>query len=95
MRRITTLAVTAAMAGGLLFAAAPAQAVTASAKSGAATRGVVICDYNKMRAQVADLRQKAAQLDHLGAHAEAKKARAQADALQRRIQACLDAENNA
>ncbi|WP_328666676.1 hypothetical protein OG905_06725 [Streptomyces sp. NBC_00322] len=94
MRRITTLAVTAAMAGGLLFAAAPAQAASA-AQSGARAGHVIICDYNKMRAEVAELKTKAAKLDRLGAHAEAKKARAQADAIQRKIKSCQDAENNA
>ncbi|MGI5404210.1 hypothetical protein ACQEVG_33115 [Streptomyces sp. CA-135486] len=94
MRRITTLAVTAAMAGGLLFAAAPAQAASAT-PSGARAGGVVICEINKMRAEAAKLKQKAAQLDQLGAHAEAKKARAQADAILRKVKQCQDAENNA
>jgi hypothetical protein len=90
-RRTTTLAITAALAGGLLFTAAPAQAATtADVRAG----GIVICEINKMRQQVDELKSKAAKLDRLGAHDEAKKARAQAAAIQRKIKNCQDAENN-
>ncbi|MFI1395602.1 hypothetical protein [Streptomyces sp. NPDC020681] len=91
MRRTTTLAITAALAGGLLFAAAPAQAATTA---GVRASGVIICDYAKMHQEVADLKSKAAKLDRLGEREAAKRARAQADAIQRKIKNCQNAENN-
>ncbi|MER7583950.1 hypothetical protein [Kitasatospora sp. NPDC097691] len=78
-RRISALVLTAALAGGAL--ATVAQVATAQPAAAAS----ITVDLNKMRQQVADLRQKANRLDHEGEHAAARKARAQADALQRRI----------
>ncbi|MER7772213.1 hypothetical protein [Kitasatospora sp. NPDC096140] len=78
-RRISALVLTAALAGGAL--ATVAQVATAQPAAAAS----ITVDLNKMRQQVADLRAKANRLDHEGEHAAARKARAQADALQRRI----------
>jgi hypothetical protein len=95
-RRISAIAVTAAVAGGLLFAALPAQAATASAgRQGMAAGHVITVDINQLRQQSAELKAKAARLDHEGEHAAADRARAQARALDKRIKQLLDAEENA
>ncbi|MFF7177772.1 hypothetical protein [Streptomyces sp. NPDC008121] len=89
-RTMIALTTTALLAGGLLLgqtAAAP----DASAAGG----GKIVCEIDKMRQQSHSLRAKAAKLQKLGATAEARKARAQADALDRRVQACVDADDNA
>ncbi|MEU6238301.1 hypothetical protein [Kitasatospora sp. NPDC047058] len=57
-----------------------------------ATRGSVSYDLPAMRQEAADLRAKAATLDRLGEHGAARKARAEADALQHRIDAVVRAE---
>lgn len=85
-RRISALVLTAALAGGAL--ATVAQVATAQPAAAAS----ITVDLNQMRQQVADLRQKANRLDHEGEHAAARKARAQADALQRRIDQIEKAE---
>ncbi|MEU9079338.1 hypothetical protein ACFYUY_09335 [Kitasatospora sp. NPDC004745] len=78
-RRISALVLTAALAGGALATVAQ---VAAAQPAAAAS---VTVDLNKMRQQVQDLRQKANRLDHEGERDAARKARAQADQLQRRI----------
>ncbi|WP_405363168.1 hypothetical protein OG535_36965 [Kitasatospora sp. NBC_00085] len=89
--------------GGSLFGAGGVSAVCAvqpadeagqSASPGPSTRGAVTYDLPKMRQEVADLRSKAAALDRLGEHEAARKARAEADALQRRIDEIVRAEEN-
>ncbi|WP_434595644.1 hypothetical protein [Streptomyces sp. A5-4] len=91
-RRISTLAVTAAMAGGVLFAALPV--TTATAAPAAARGGSISVNIPQLRQQSADLKAKANRLDRDGAHAAAKRARAEAAAIDRKIQAYLDAEEN-
>ncbi|UNO39617.1 hypothetical protein [Streptomyces sp. MST-110588] len=94
-RRISTLAVTAAMAGGVLFTALPAHAAPTAGQAVMAARGgAVTVDIREMQKQVAELRARADRQDRAGNHAGAKRTRAQADALQRRIQQFIDAENN-
>ncbi|MDT9689939.1 hypothetical protein Q5762_16635 [Streptomyces sp. P9(2023)] len=56
--------------------------------------GKVVCHVAKMRQESADLRARAARLRSLGATAEAEQTAARADALDRRIGNCLDAENS-
>ncbi|MET9378683.1 hypothetical protein ACFYV5_03515 [Streptomyces sp. NPDC003035] len=87
-RTLTALTATTLLAGGLLLG----QTVTAEPAHAAGKK--VVCEINKMRQQSADLRSKAAKLQRLGATAEARKARAQADALDRKIRNCIDADNN-
>ncbi|MFE5587822.1 hypothetical protein [Kitasatospora sp. NPDC056531] len=78
-RRIPALVLTAALAGGALATVAQ---VAAAQPAAAAS---ITVDLNKIRQQVQDLRQKASRLDHMGERDAARKARAQADALQHRI----------
>ncbi|MDJ0465134.1 hypothetical protein [Streptomyces sp. H27-C3] len=89
---------TAAMAGSVLFAALPAATATAAPAAGqqnvAARAGSIRVNIPQLRQQSADLKAKANRLDRDGAHAEAKRARAEAAAIDRRIQAYLDAEEN-
>ncbi|GAA2606782.1 hypothetical protein [Streptomyces tubercidicus] len=95
-RRISALAVTAAVAGGVLFAALPAQAATTAAgRQSVAAGGAVQVNIDELRQQSADLKAKAARLDNEGEHGAADRARAEARALDERIQAYLDAEENA
>ncbi|MGW8555744.1 hypothetical protein [Streptomyces tubercidicus] len=94
-RRISALAVTAAVAGGVLFAALPAQAATTAAgRQSVAAGGAVQVNLDEMRQQSADLKTKAARLDNEGEHEAADRARAEARALDKRIQAYVDAEEN-
>ncbi|MEN8653600.1 hypothetical protein ABCR94_24080 [Streptomyces sp. 21So2-11] len=89
---------TAAMAGGVLFAALPVATATAAPAAGlqsvAARGGSISVNIPKLRQQSADLKARAARLDRDGAHAEARRARAEAAAIDRKIQAYLDAEEN-
>ncbi|MEU0272267.1 hypothetical protein [Streptomyces sp. NPDC006307] len=88
--RISALAVSALVAGGLLIGGAHVEqpAVDLVAKT-------VTCNISQMQKQIADLRQKAQRLEHDGAKAEARKARAQATAIERKMRACIDSDNNA
>ncbi|MEU8925924.1 hypothetical protein AB0D10_34165 [Kitasatospora sp. NPDC048545] len=88
-RRIPALVLTAALAGGAL--ATVAQVATAQPAAAAS----ITVDLNKMRQQVQDLRQKANRLDHEGERDAARKARAQADQLQRRIDQIEKSEREA
>ncbi|MGW7574365.1 hypothetical protein [Streptomyces sp. NPDC054765] len=91
------MAVTAAMAGGLLLTALPAQAATTASagRQTVAAAGPIKVNINEMRRQSAELKAKAARLDHEGEHAAADRARAQARALDKKIKQYLDAEENA
>ncbi|MFB7620688.1 hypothetical protein [Kitasatospora sp. NPDC056181] len=89
--------------GGSLFGAGGVSAVCAvqpdtgsgqSSSTGPSARGAVTYDLPKMRQEVADLRSKAATLDRLGEHEAARRARAEADALQHRIDQIVRSEEN-
>lgn len=67
--------------------------VPAGRQSVAAGGGISV-NIDELRQQSADLKAKAARLDHEGEHEAAKRARAQANALDKRIKAYLDAEEN-
>lgn len=86
------------MAGSVLFAALPAATATAAPAAGqqslAARGGSISVNIPQLRQQSADLKAKAARLERDGAYTEAKRARAQAAAIDRKIQAYLDAEEN-
>ncbi|MFF4378332.1 hypothetical protein ACIQI7_13235 [Kitasatospora sp. NPDC092039] len=88
-RRIPALVLTAALAGGAL--ATVAQVATAQPAAAAS----VTADLKQMRQQVYELRQKAKRMDHEGEKEAARRARAQADALQRRIDALEKADRDA
>lgn len=79
---------------GAVCAVRPSDESGQSASSRPTTRGSVSYDLPKMRQEVAELRRKAAALDRLGEHEAARKARAEADALQRRIDEIVRAEEN-
>ncbi|WP_171169093.1 hypothetical protein [Streptomyces sp. I05A-00742] len=85
-RRIVALAVSALMAGGTVAMTLPAQ--TASAKA-------ITCDTSQMRQQVANLKAKAQRLKHEGEYAAARRALAQADAIQKKLNACIKGDNDA
>ncbi|MER5786587.1 hypothetical protein ABT104_33525 [Streptomyces mobaraensis] len=85
MRRMSTLVVTAAMAAGVVFTALPAQSAAAYE---------VTCNVPEMHQQITRLRDRANSQDRSGDHSGARSTRSQADALQRRMQWCIDAENN-
>ncbi|MFE5487689.1 hypothetical protein [Streptomyces sp. NPDC056527] len=88
-RTLTALTTTTLLAGGLLLGR------TVTAEPAHATGEKIICNVPEMRQEAADLRSKAAQFQRLGATAEARKARARADALDRQVRNCIDAEDNA
>ncbi|MEU6975323.1 MULTISPECIES: hypothetical protein [unclassified Streptomyces] len=88
-RTLSALAATTLLAGGLLLGQ------TATAPAAQAAGKPVVCNVPKMRQESHALRVKAAKLQNLGAKAEARKARAQADALDRRIKSCVDADDHA
>ncbi|MEU1308692.1 hypothetical protein ABZ419_07330 [Streptomyces cinnamoneus] len=85
-RRIAALALTAALAGGVVFTALPA--TTASAAT-------ATCHPSQMRQQVADLRAKAKRMKHEGEPEAARRANAQADAIQKRLNQCLKSDSEA
>ncbi|APE25145.1 MULTISPECIES: hypothetical protein [Streptomyces] len=86
-RRVLTAALaTTLLAGGVLLG----QTVTAEP----AAAGTITCNINQLKADARKQRDRAAQLKRLGAHTEARKALAKADALERRAQQCADADNN-
>ncbi|MGV9271096.1 hypothetical protein ACWDRR_41410 [Kitasatospora sp. NPDC003701] len=86
--------------GGSLFGPGGVGAVCAvrpsdeSAPSRPTTRESVRYDLPRMRQEVTELRGRADALDRLGEHEAARKARAEADALQRRIDEIVRAEEN-
>ncbi|GEB59669.1 hypothetical protein [Streptomyces gardneri] len=85
-RTLTAVLTTTLLAGGVLLGQ------TAAAEPAAAAR--ITCNIDKLRSDAHKERTRAAQLRGLGAMAEARKAAARADALERRAQQCHDAENN-
>ncbi|WMX44147.1 hypothetical protein [Streptomyces roseicoloratus] len=87
-RTLSALAATTLLAGGLLLG----QAVTAPPAQAA---GHVICKPTELRTQAHELRAKAAKLDRLGERQAARKARAQATALEKKAKACEDSDNSA
>ncbi|MFD9222593.1 hypothetical protein ACFWDI_21845 [Streptomyces sp. NPDC060064] len=98
MRRTTMLAVTTAMAGGLLFAAAPAQAAgtgTESAVSAVSARGVITCNPAELRQEAAKTEQAAERARAARKIEEYRRLHATANALRAKAQQCEDADNNA
>ncbi|MFD0369068.1 hypothetical protein [Streptomyces sp. NPDC059071] len=88
-RTLSALAATTLLAGGLLLGQ------TATAPAAQAAGRTVTCKPAELRQDAADLRAKAAKLDRLGEKAAARKARAQAAALEQKAKACEDADDTA
>lgn len=86
-RVLTSVLATTLLAGGVLLG----QTVSAEPASAA---GRVTCNVTQLRHDAQKERNRAAQLRGLGAHAEAKKAQARANALETRARQCEDADNN-
>ncbi|MGW0561263.1 hypothetical protein ACWDZ4_11655 [Streptomyces sp. NPDC003016] len=92
---MSTIAVTAVMTGGVLLTALPAHAATTAGPQAVAARGgAITVDIEELRKQSAGLRAKAKQLDRLGEREAAKRARAQAEAIDRRVKQLIDAETS-
>ncbi|MBB4984637.1 MULTISPECIES: hypothetical protein [Streptomyces] len=85
-RTLTALLATTLLAGGVLFG----QTVTAEP----AAAKPITCNVKALRAEAHKERDRAARLKRDGAPAEARKALAHADALERRARQCADADSN-
>ncbi|MFF8837203.1 hypothetical protein [Streptomyces sp. NPDC015130] len=85
-RTLTAVLTTTLLAGGVLLGQ------TVTAEPAAAAR--ITCNIAQLKSDAHKERARAAQLRRLGARAEANRAAARADALERRAQQCHDAENN-
>ncbi|MCA6093002.1 hypothetical protein LE181_12625 [Streptomyces sp. SCA3-4] len=83
-RRISALALTAALAGGVVLTALPVQSATAATAT---------CKPSQMRQDIANLRAKAKRMKHEGEPEAARRANAQADAIEKRLNQCLKTEN--
>ncbi|MFC5219298.1 hypothetical protein [Streptomyces coerulescens] len=94
-KRISALAVAAAVAGGFFVTSVPAQAATSAGQGAVSARAAVTCNEGQLRQQIANLKTKAAKLKQLGETAAARKALNEAAALQKRLEACIKADNDA
>ncbi|MFC8239829.1 hypothetical protein [Streptomyces chartreusis] len=94
-KRISALAVSAAVIGGFFVTSMPAQAATSAGQSVVSAKAAVTCNQGQLRQQIAGLKSKAAKLKQLGEPAAARKALGDAAALQKRLDACIKAEDNA
>ncbi|MCX4820675.1 hypothetical protein OG883_12290 [Streptomyces sp. NBC_01142] len=92
--RITTLAVTALMAGGFALASAPAQAAPGGTQAVAMAGGAITCHPEEDRAQAQRTKQAAQRARVAGRIAEANRLNAIANAYLQRAQQCEDAERN-
>ncbi|MFD5016695.1 hypothetical protein [Streptomyces chartreusis] len=94
-KRMSALAVSAAVIGGFFVTSMPAQAATPAGQSVASAKAAVTCNQGQLRQQIAGLKSKAAKLKQLGETAAARKALSDAAALQRKLDACIKADNDA
>ncbi|MGW1953740.1 hypothetical protein ACWCPI_13455 [Streptomyces sp. NPDC001920] len=94
-KRISALAVSAAIVGGLFITSAPAQAAPSAGQSTVSAKAAITCNPSQMRQQIASLKSKAAKLKQLGETAAARKALNEAAALQKRLDACIKADEDA
>ncbi|MFF7373238.1 hypothetical protein [Streptomyces tricolor] len=93
-RRFSALAVSAVAIGGFFVTSAPAHAALSADRGAVTAKAAVTCNEGQMRQQIANLKSKAAKLKQLGETAAARKALADAAALQKRLDACLKADEN-
>ncbi|KUM68584.1 MULTISPECIES: hypothetical protein [Streptomyces] len=94
-KRFSALAVSAAIVGGLFITSAPAQAATSADRGQVSVKAAITCDKGQMRQQIANLKAKAAKLKQLGETAAARKALSDAAAIQKKLDACIKAEDEA
>lgn len=94
-KRFSALAVSAAIVGGFFITSVPAQATTSAERGEVSIKASVTCDKGQMRQQIANLKTKAAKLKQLGENAAARKALSDAAAVQKRLDACIKAEEDA
>ncbi|WP_328744987.1 hypothetical protein OHT57_06000 [Streptomyces sp. NBC_00285] len=94
-KRLSALAVSAAVVGGFFITSVPAQAATSAGQGVVSVESPVTCDPGQMRQQIANLRTKAEKLRHLGETAAAKKALNDAAALEKKLTACIKADDDA
>ncbi|MGW6915806.1 hypothetical protein ACWGB8_18625 [Kitasatospora sp. NPDC054939] len=87
---MSAVAVSAVLAGGLLLAAAPAQAAPVAA----ARAGSINVNIAELQNQAAELRAQAARLRHAGHFREANVVDAKARAIEVRIKQLLDCERS-
>ncbi|WP_266898835.1 hypothetical protein [Streptomyces sp. NBC_00572] len=85
-RALTAALATTLLAGGVLLGQ------TVTAEPAAAAR--MTCNITQLKHDAHKERERAAQLKRLGAHTEARRALARADALEKRARQCQDADNN-
>ncbi|TXS53145.1 hypothetical protein EAO75_02620 [Streptomyces sp. uw30] len=94
-KRISALAVSAAIVGGLFITSAPVHAATSAGQGAFSAKAAVTCNPNQLGQQIANLKRKAAQLKQLGETAAARKALNDAAALQKRLDACVKGDEDA
>lgn len=94
-KRFSALAVSAAVVGGLFLTSMPAHAATSADRGEVSVKASVTCDTSRLREQIANLKTKAAKLKQLGETAAARKALSDAAALQKRLDACIKADDDA
>ncbi|MFI6105358.1 hypothetical protein [Streptomyces sp. NPDC051310] len=86
--RVPALAVGALIAGGLLLGGTPA----AQQPSLEITAGHSTCNVRQMQAEIKEKRDRAKRLERDGAPREAARVRAEATAIEKRMKACIKAE---
>ncbi|WP_020121557.1 hypothetical protein [Streptomyces canus] len=94
-KRFSALAVSAAIVGGFFITSVPAHAATSADRGEVSVRASVTCNTSQLRQQIASLKTKAAKLKQLGETAAAKKALNDAAALQKKLDACIKADDDA
>lgn len=94
-KRFSVLAVSAAIVGGFFITSVPAHAATSANPAEVSVKASVTCNTSQLRQQIANLKTKAAKLKHLGETAAAKKALSDAAALQKKLDACIKADDDA
>ncbi|MGK5628389.1 hypothetical protein [Streptomyces sp. URMC 123] len=93
-RRMSVLAASAALAGGLLFTAVPAHAATTGDAEAVTARAAVTCNKTKLRKQIKELTDLANKNKQLGNHEIAKKKFAEAAAKKNQLEACIKSDED-
>lgn len=94
IKRMSALAVSAAVLGGFFITSVPAQAAVLAGQGVVSAKAAITCNPAQMRQQIAKLKNKAEQLKQLGEPAAAKKALRDAAALQKKLDACIKADDD-
>ncbi|ARZ65699.1 hypothetical protein M1P56_17455 [Streptomyces sp. HU2014] len=93
-RRISALAASAALAGGLLFTAVPAHAATSGDAAAVTARAAITCNKTELRKKIKDLTDLANKNKRLGNPEIAKKKFAEAAAMKKQLAACIKADKD-